>query len=274
MKDTTEKAEEKCRIEEIPMSIEQMIQNYGTYIYNFALKLSGNVKDAEDVAQDTFIKAWRHMDTLKEIHAIKKWLRTICLNEYRMKLKKEKNIDITYIENMEDVERDGRLLSSCIPSLQEEVILTEEVEKIRNGCFFTMANKLTFHQRITFSLVDMLGLSIKEVAEILEITPKAVKGLLYRARMNLESFFHNHCSILDIQNACQCLAWKDFVEQRADMQIKVRGPFEDAAYRKSTYVYHEKTRQTLLYYYRNMPIQKPEEAWFLNIIAIVHEILK
>lgn len=220
MKDTTEKAEEKCRAEELSMRTEQMIQNYGTYIYNFALKLSGNVKDAEDLTQNTFIKAWRNLETLKDMKAIKKWLRTICLNEYRMKLKKEKKLDITYIEKIEDIERDGHLLSACIPSLQEEVILTEEVEKLRNGCFFAMSNTLTLHQRITFSLIDMLGLSIMEVAEILEITPKAVKGLLYRARMNLESFFHNHCSMLDVQNACQCLAWKDFVEQRADMQVK------------------------------------------------------
>lgn len=143
-----------------------------------------------------------HYRKVKNTTAIKKWLRTICINEFRMSLRKNKSI--SYIENIKDLERDGALLVSPQLLPQEELIANEEEQKLRNGCFLAMTRKLSVNQRIALSLIDMFGLSVNEVANILELTPKAIKGLLYRARRNLESFFQGHNSFLDINNPCHC----------------------------------------------------------------------
>lgn len=248
--------------------IEEIIYQYGFYIYHFAFQLTTNQSDAEELTQETFIKAWQYLDTLDNIKAIKAWLRVICVNEFKMKLRKENKLKIDYTENIEDLEKESQYFITPSPLAIDEVIVSEEVEKLRNGCFLAMTRKLTINQRIAFSLVDMFGLSMEEAAQILNVTPKAVKGLLYRARMNLESFFKDHCSLLDAHNPCHCQAWIEFLQDRSKIQEKLR---ETLDYHEENYVYDEKTRQQILYYYQHMPDQRPSEEWFLKIISLIQK---
>ena len=76
------------RRKELP-KIENIIESYGQYVYNLALKLSANPEYADDLTQETFIKAWLHIKELRSKEAIKKWLRIICINEFRMSLRKQ-----------------------------------------------------------------------------------------------------------------------------------------------------------------------------------------
>lgn len=76
------------RRKELP-KIENIIESYGQYVYNLALKLSANPEYADDLTQETFIKAWLHIKELRSPEAIKKWLRIICINEFRMSLRKQ-----------------------------------------------------------------------------------------------------------------------------------------------------------------------------------------
>ena len=71
------------------MNAEELIHNYGTYIYNYALKLSCHPNTAEDLCQETFIRAWEKIDTLKNPDAIKSWLRRICFNNFLMNERKK-----------------------------------------------------------------------------------------------------------------------------------------------------------------------------------------
>ncbi len=101
--------------------IETIINNYAPYIFNLSLKLTADPDKAEDLAQDTFIKAWIHIADLKNEAAIKSWLRTICINEFRMMIRKEKREATTYIESVEELERDGTLLADYPPLIMDGV---------------------------------------------------------------------------------------------------------------------------------------------------------
>ena len=254
------------------ISIEAIVEQYGSYVYNLAFKLSGKAEDAEDLAQETFIKAWKHLENLKEPAALKKWLRVICVNEFKMMIRKQARKNFDYIENIEDLENDSDLLSDVQEIVVDEIIMAEEIIKIRNGCFLAMAGKLSLNQRITFSLVDMFGLSIKEVADILDITPKAVKGLLYRARMNLDAFFQGHCSILDIKNPCRCEAWSEFYLTREKFQEAMKKSLPD--YKEKEYSLDLETRKKIAFYYRRIPDMQPPEQWYQNIILLVGSLYK
>ena len=74
-----------------------------SYIYNLSRKLSANPDKAEDLAQETFIKAWAHISEVKNEDAVKSWLRTICINEFRMMLRKEKRGAMGYAESMDEL---------------------------------------------------------------------------------------------------------------------------------------------------------------------------
>lgn len=255
-------------------NIEYIVKEYGQYIYNLSLKLSANPQIAEDLAQETFIKVWKNINQLNNPDSIKNWLRTICINEFRMMLREEKRTNITYVESIEELEHDSRLLVSAPPSVIDEIQTTEEVARLRDGCFLAMTRKLTLNQRITFSLIDMFGLSINETAVILNLTPKAVKGLLYRARMNLESFFNGHCSFVDINNPCSCTAWIEFMKDRDSFQKKMQKKAEYLDYKKKGYIFNPEVSQKIQYYYHHMPEQRPSQKWFDQVVLLVEEFYK
>lgn len=252
------------------LSIEKIIEEYGTYIFNIAYKLSGKTEQAEDIAQETFIKAWKHLNELKDHAALKYWLHTICINEFRMTLRKDSRQKITYTDNLEALEKDGELLVNPPESVMEEVQAREDVITMRNGCFLAMARKLSVNQRIVFSLIDMFALSIQEVADILGITPKAVKGLLYRARMNLDCFFQNHCYFLNTENPCRCEAWAEFFQTRNELQSYMQDKILD--YTEKEYNFDAEVRKKLAFYYRQIPDQAPTKEWYQSVISIFEKI--
>lgn len=257
-----------------PVTIESIINQYGRYVYNMALSLSSNPENAEDLAQETLIQAWKHLTAIKNPAAIKKWLHTICINEFRMMLRKENRENISYVENLEDLEKDGRLLVNVSPTAIDELQTAEEVAKVRDGCFLAMARKLTLNQRLTFSLIDMFDLSVTEVAVILDLTPKAVQGLLYRARMNLDAFFQGHCSFLDIGNPCSCIAWIGFMQERTSWQETMAQKVQTLDYKEKDYRFDPHVRQMILHYYQNIPTQQPPKAWYAKVISLIEQIYK
>ena len=247
------------------LSMDEIVTKYNTYIYNIAYKLTGKTEQAEDIAQETFIKAWKHLDELKDQTALKQWLRTICVNEFRMLFRKDIRQKITYVDNIEELEKDGELLVNLTEDVIEEVQASEDVISMRNGCFLAMSRKLSINQRITFSLIDMFGLSIQEVADILGITPKAVKGLLYRARMNIDSFFQSHCYFLNTENPCRCRAWAEFFQTRNEWQSFMQDKILD--YTEKGYKFDLEVRGKIASYYHQIPDKMPRKEWYQMIIA-------
>ncbi|WP_367881199.1 RNA polymerase sigma factor [uncultured Bacteroides sp.] len=243
----------------------EIVETYSTYIYTIAYKLTGKMEQAEDIAQETFIKAWKHLDELKDQTALKQWLRTICVNEFRMSLRKDIRQKITYVDNIEELEKDGEFLVNPTEDVIEEVQASEDVISMRNGCFLAMSRKLSVNQRIVFSLIDMFGLSIQEVADILEITPKAVKGLLYRARMNIDSFFQSHCYFLNTENPCRCKAWAEFFQNRSELQSFMQDKILD--YTEKGYEFDLEVRKKLSLYYQQIPDQMPRKEWYQRVIS-------
>ena len=244
------------------------LKAHGSYVYNLALRLTCHPQDAEDLAQETWLKAWEHITELKEPGSVRYWLRTICINCFRMKCRKEGRLKLEFSDDLEALERDGTLLTEVLPSPAAELEASEEVKKLRDGCFLAMARKLTLEQRIVFSLVDMFGLSAAEAALSLEITPQAAKGLLYRARMNLDSFLKGHCSFLDIENPCRCQAWIRFMEDRNHIQKQLKQQFAPLEFREKGYIFDPDTRSRLLHFYRSMPDKRPPQEWFDNVITL------
>ncbi|MFA9378788.1 MAG: RNA polymerase sigma factor [Lachnotalea sp.] len=247
------------------MKIETLINEYGDYIFKYALKLTCHPQKAEDIAQETFIRAWKNLEQLQEDKAVKKWLRTICTNCFLMDYRKNVKKKIEYIKDLEILEQEGKLIS-LLPEPDEEVFVEESIKELQNGCFYAMVRKLTLKQRIAFSLIDMFGLHLEEVAEILEVSEMATKGLLYRARLNLDAFFSNHCNLLDSKNPCSCKAWIEFSKSREKNQLSTRNIIETLDQKAVNYKFDSIVRAKIHYLYSNMPDKKPNKEWYQNII--------
>lgn len=255
------------------MNVEKLINTYGAYVFNFALKLSCNPSTAEDLAQETFINAWQKIETLENEKAIKAWLRRICFNNFLMNERKNKNHSELLYEDISLLEKEGGLLKNNLPKPEDEVIVEESICELQNGCFLAMVRRLTLNQRIAFSLTDMFGLSLYEVSDILGLSTGAAKGLLYRARMNLDSFFYKHCNLLVVSNPCSCKAWIEFSKTRDNLQKDANKHklVSKLDYKESNYVFNDEVRGKINFLYKNMPDRKPSKKWYEEVIQIVNE---
>ncbi len=251
------------------MNISDIYKNYYKYIYNYAFILTCHPEDALDLTQDTFLKAMGKLDSLNNPQALASWLRTICFHEFINKAKKDSRKYLLEDDDWERLEQEGRLLTDVILQPEDEIIVEEEVRSLQNGCFFAMVRRLTLHQRIAFSLVDMYGLSVEQVAGILNISKGAAKGLLYRARMNIDSFFADHCSLIYEKNPCACKAWIEFSLKRSNLQDKAKKLLDRLDYEQKNYIYDENVRKRVLYLYSHMPEQKPPDEWYQRVLAML-----
>ncbi|MCT4565352.1 MAG: RNA polymerase sigma factor [Maledivibacter sp.] len=256
------------------METELLINTYGTYVYNYALKLSCDPYVAEDLAQQTFINAWLKIATLENPNAIKAWLRKICFNNFLMIQRKTNCYSELLYEDINILEKEEDLLVNHPPRPEDEVIVEEAIGDLQNGCFLAMVRRLTLNQRIAFSLIDMFGLSLDEVSEIIGISKSATKGLLYRAHMNLDSFFSEHCNLLDVDNPCSCKAWIEFSKTRDDLQKNSHKHklIAKLDYKESNYIFNCEVRGKINYLYKNMPDTRPPKEWYEEVINIINGI--
>jgi len=247
--------------------MEEILSRYGGYIYKYSLKLTADPEKAKDLVQDTLLKAWEKRDMLKNEAAAKAWLRKICLNLFLMDMRSRENV---WLESeVEHLEMQGKLLVTELSSPEDEIIVEEGVRELQNGCFLAMVRKLTLQQRIAFSLVDMFGMPLEEAAELMDISKGALKGLLYRARMSLDSFFADHCEWIQSTNPCKCSAWVTFWQSRDKNQTDLKKVLlERLDYREKNYTYNETVRKRVQYLYENMPDKVPEQEWFDRVIAV------
>ncbi len=159
-----------------------LVDQNSNHIYRLALKMTGSEQDAEDVMQETFIKAFNHIDSFEGRSKLSTWLYRIATNEALMLLRKRK-YGVTNID--EGVETDdGDIIPvqivdwCCLP---ERELMSEETRKILKQA----AMRLSDSNRAAFLLRDVEGLSTQEAAESLGISESALKVRLMRARMQL-----------------------------------------------------------------------------------------
>lgn len=248
------------------MCIEELVKDYGQNIYRYALKLTCDPHIAEDITQETLISAWKNLDSLADERAIKKWLQKICLNHFLMYYRKTKKDNEQITESIEELEKEGKVLVAVEAGPEEEVLVDDAIRAIQNGCFQAMVRKLSLNQRIAFSLVDMFGLSIADVAELLELSPNATKALLHRARTNLAQFFSGHCNLLDVKNPCSCQSWINFSTNHEKKKRAAQEVFHPNKYYDDKKQIDESVRAKIHYLYTHMPESKPDEQWFQDVI--------
>ncbi len=164
-------------------AFEELVNRYERKIYRLGLRLTGNQQDAEDVLQETFLKAFEHLPGFRQDSRFYTWLARIAVNEGLMKLRKRRS---DKSESLDDgaADEDGRLIPREFRDWKpdpEQLMSQEEMEKLLLGA----ANNLPPTLRAAFFLRDVGEFSTEETAEALGLSAGAVKARLFRARMQL-----------------------------------------------------------------------------------------
>ena len=152
-------------------------------IYRLAIKMLGDQQDAEDVLQNTFLNAFKHISNFEEHSSLATWLYRIAANEALMMIRKQRPETIlTDISAKDDESEDFspvQLVDWCC--LPEDELLSSEARSRLDQAIQHLPERL----RIVFILRDLEGLSIEETSQARDLSQTAVKTHLLRARLNL-----------------------------------------------------------------------------------------
>ena len=163
-------------------AFEELVSRYERKIYRLALRLTGNQQDAEDVLQETSLKAFEHLPGFRQDSRFYTWLVRIAVNEGLMKLRKRRS---DRSEPMQDtVDDEGQVMPREFRDWKpnpEQLMSQEEMEAL----LLNAANSLPAGLRTVFFLRDVEELSTEETGEALNLSSGAVKARLFRARMRL-----------------------------------------------------------------------------------------
>lgn len=147
-------------------------------MYNFAYRLTFDEDDAKDLVQDTYMKAYRFINSFQEGTNAKAWLYRILknsfINDYRKKSKQPAKVDYQEVEqfyNSEDTPKDATV------DLRIETTKDMIGDEISNAL-----NALAIDFRTVIILCDLEGFTYEEMAKILDIPIGTVRSRLHRAR--------------------------------------------------------------------------------------------
>ena len=166
-------------------------------MYNFAYRLTLDEDDAKDLLQDTYLKAFRFIDSFQQGTNAKAWLFRILknsfINDYRKRSKEPSKVDYQEVEsyyNSEDVDR------QITPDLRVEALKDMIGDEISNAL-----NSLDVDFRTVIILCDLEGFKYEEMAKILDIPIGTVRSRLHRARNLLKEKLSTYAKQMGYKNA-------------------------------------------------------------------------
>jgi RNA polymerase sigma-70 factor (ECF subfamily) len=162
-------------------------------VYRFSLRLTGNEAEADDLTQETFLRAYRHWSTYTPGTSCRSWLFTICRN--------------AFLRGRERRDRRNESFESELDVAVEALASAEVLAEIRNEdperLFFdsfidaeidAAIARLPDEFRQAVVLSDLEGLSYNEVAEVMDVPIGTVKSRLYRGRRLLATALREYAT--------------------------------------------------------------------------------
>ena len=161
----------------------ELIRPYERSVYSMALSMLQNEADAEDAAQEAFLKSFRNLKGFRAESKFSTWLISIVLNEARGRLRQKKTMKVQSLD--EGPDEQGQTLPALLRDWREIPSETLERQEVRSLLQRAITDLPLIYREI-FLLRDVQELTVSESAEALGITAASVKVRLHRARMMLQ----------------------------------------------------------------------------------------
>src|SRR6266487_5366298 len=153
-------------------------------LYGAAMRMTRNPADAEDLVQDTYLRAYRGFSSFKEGTNLKAWLYRILTNGFINTYRKKQREPVT-VEGPDDID-EWYLFDRLGARNVEESAEDEVLDRIPDADVKAALETLPEGFRMAVLLADVEGFSYKEIAEIMEVPIGTVMSRLHRGRRALE----------------------------------------------------------------------------------------
>ncbi len=176
-------------------NFEELINQYGSKVYNLAFRVTFNREDADDIVQETFLQVYKGIEDFRGESNVGTWIYRIALNN---SLKVKKTINKKYIESLEKMAEQSRgnipiEIQDWFEDPEKALLLKELTNEIRYGCQQVMMQELPDTQKIVFILRVIFDFSYNEISDILQVSQDVIKSRLKRARATLSRLLQQKC---------------------------------------------------------------------------------
>lgn len=169
-----------------PSRFAEQAMEHMSALYTAALRMTRNPADAEDLVQETYLKAYRAFESFQEGTNLKAWLYRILtntyINTYRAKKRRPDESDLEEVEDLYLYRRLGGLEAARTGQSAEDEVL----ERFSDAEVKAAIEALPEQFRMAVLLADVEGFSYKEIAEILDVPIGTVMSRLHRGRRALQ----------------------------------------------------------------------------------------
>ncbi|WP_420639458.1 sigma-70 family RNA polymerase sigma factor [Candidatus Poriferisocius sp.] len=159
---------------------------YMDQLYSAARRMTRNSADAEDLVQETYLRAYRGFSRFQQGTNLRAWLFRILtnafINSYRSKQRKPQSVDLASVEDLYLHQRLGGDTLAALGASAEETLM----ESITESEIVEALESLPEEFRLAVLLADVEGFAYKEIAEILDIPMGTVMSRLHRGRKTLQ----------------------------------------------------------------------------------------
>jgi RNA polymerase sigma-70 factor, ECF subfamily len=152
-----------------------LVERHSRYVFNVAYRLTGSAQDAEDIVQDTFLKAYRQLSRFEARADFRTWIHRIAVNRSIDLIRSRKHRELG--QDPEDLERGADAGAGAVAAGPDRLLLSAEIrERVSEGL-----SHLTPSERLAFTLRHVEGLSIRDVASAMGLKSEAAKNSIFRA---------------------------------------------------------------------------------------------
>ena len=182
----------------------ELIRPYERSVYVMALSYMKNEADAEDVAQEAFVRAFRKLSSFRAESKFSTWLMSVTINEARTRLRRHAMVQMEPLDQLPDEDKGiSPALLRDWREIPSEALEREEVRDLIQRA----VEQLPDIYREVFLLRDVEELTISEAAETLNISISSIKVRLHRARLMLQKLLAPQLNTVNRTSKRRWLLW-------------------------------------------------------------------
>lgn len=207
------------------MTLEQFTTEFqlaSPQLKSYILRITASVEDAEDIVQDTYIKASQKLDTFRGESSLKTWIFTIASNIAKDNLRAKKR----WPENVTDICREKALANPDYfveigTLMQTSTQAKFEISEHITFCLTCISKSLPLEQQICIFLKEMYDFKVAEIVEIMNTTEAMIKYYLHTSRAKLEKIYEGRCALINKKGTChQCSELCGIFNPKQDFEVE------------------------------------------------------